>query len=118
MTLPGALLTFRAWPCWPVATMRLRLLDLVEKRAFYVAGPSADDTGLLAGKPVYELVSPKVQVYVMQLYSRKSWTEVLPTPIGAALGSRLKPPKGWQYRSRTLTAIWSRRRGERCIYPG
>jgi hypothetical protein len=22
----------------------------------------------------------------------------------AALGSRLKPPKGWQYRSRTLTA--------------
>jgi hypothetical protein len=84
----------------PVATMRLRLLDLVEKRAFYVERTihRTTDWTFLAGKPVYELVSPKGQVYVMQSYSQI----VDPSPTYAdlaALGSRLKPPKGWQYRS-------------------
>jgi hypothetical protein len=89
----------------PVATMRLRLLDLIEKRAFYVERTihRTTDWTFLAGKPVYELVSPKGQVYVMQSYS-----QIVDPSLGytdlAALGSRLKPPKGWQYRSRTLTA--------------
>ena len=56
----------------PVATMRLRLLDLIEKRAFYVERTIGQTTNwiFLAGKPVFELVSPKGQVYVMQSYSQ------------------------------------------------
>ena len=89
----------------PVATMRLRLLDLVEKRAFYVERTirRTTDWTFLAGKPVYELVSPKGQVYVMQSYSQIADPSLAYADL-AALGSRLKPPKGWQYRSRTLTA--------------
>ena len=89
----------------PVAAMRLRLLDLVEKRAFYVERTirRTTDWTFLAGKPVYELVSPKGQVYVMQSYSQIVDPSLAYADL-AALGSRLKPPKGWQYRSRTLTA--------------
>jgi hypothetical protein len=89
----------------PVATMRLRLLDLIEKRAFYVERTihRTTDWTFLAGKPVYELVSPKGQVYVMQSYSQIVDPSLAYADL-AALGSRLKPPKGWQYRSRTLTA--------------
>jgi hypothetical protein len=89
----------------PVATMSLRLPELIEKRTFYVVRTIRRTTDwiFLAGKPVYELVSPNGQVYVMQSYS-----QIVDPGLGytdlAALGSRLKPPKGWQYRSRTLTA--------------
>ena len=45
----------------PVATMKLGLLDLVEKRAFYVERTIGRTTDwiFLTGKPVYELISPK-----------------------------------------------------------
>lgn len=89
----------------PVATMGLRLVDLIEKRASYVERTihRTTDWTFLAGKPVYELVSPKGRVYVMQSYAQIVDPNLAYTDL-AALGSRLKPPKGWQYRSRTLTA--------------
>ncbi len=52
---------------------------------------------------MYELISPKGRVYVMQSYSQI----VDPTLVYAdliELGSRLKPPRGWHYRSRILDA--------------
>jgi hypothetical protein len=89
----------------PVATMSLGLLELIEKRAFYVERTIGRTTDwiFLAGKLVYELFSPKGQVYVMQSYSQIVDPSLAYTDL-VALGSRLKPPKGWQYRSRTLTA--------------
>jgi hypothetical protein len=86
-----------------VGTMSLSLLELVEKRAFYVERTirRTNDWVFLAGKPVYELTSPKRRIYVMQSYS-----QIVDPSLGyndlAALGSRLKPPKGWHYRSRIL----------------
>src|SRR5690349_5853759 len=55
----------------PVGTLSLDLIDLIEKRAFYVERTvrRTTDWVFLAGKPVYELISPKGQVYVMQSYS-------------------------------------------------
>ena len=89
----------------PVATMSLGLLDLFEKRAFYVERTidRTTDWIFLAGKPVYELIGPQGQVYVMQSYSQIVEPSLAYSDL-AALGSRLKPPEGWQYRSRTLTA--------------
>jgi hypothetical protein len=89
----------------PVATMKLRLLEFIGKRASYVDRTvhRTTDWTFLAGKPVYELVSPKGQVYVMQSYSQIVDPNLRYDDL-AALGSRLKPPPGWQYRSRTLTA--------------
>ena len=58
----------------------------------------ADKEGVnvyLAGEPVYELVSPDGDAFVMQSSS---------TPPGelATLGDRLTPAKGWQFQTRTL----------------
>jgi hypothetical protein len=94
--------------------MGLGLLELIEKRASYVERTigRTKDWVFLAGKPVYELISPKGQVYVMQSYSQIVDPNLRYSDL-AALGSRLKPPKGWQYRSRTLTAdLVAQSRGE------
>jgi hypothetical protein len=51
------------------------------------------------GKPVYELVDPDGNVYVMQAHEEQFPIESLPQ-----LGERLKKlPEGWQYRTRDLT---------------
>ncbi len=51
------------------------------------------------GKAVYELVDPNGNSYVMQAHEAQFPIESL-----ATLGQRLKKlPKGWQYRTRTLT---------------
>ncbi len=55
-----------------------------------------------AGRPVFELVDPQGQCWVMQTYSQvvdKNLTlDDLP-----GLGSRLSLPEGWRYETRTLT---------------
>jgi len=55
-----------------------------------------------AGRPVYELVSPKGEVYMMQ-----SYTQIVDATLTMddlpKLGERLKPPKGWTFRTRVLT---------------
>jgi hypothetical protein len=51
------------------------------------------------GKPVYELVDPDGNVYVMQAHEEQFPIDSLPK-----LGEKLKKlPKGWQYRTRDLT---------------
>jgi hypothetical protein len=68
--------------------------NLVDRRAVFTFD---------AGRPVFELVDPDGRRWVMQSYSQiadKSLTlDDLPE-----LGSRLVPPEGWRYESRTLTA--------------
>jgi hypothetical protein len=54
------------------------------------------------GRPVYELVSPKGVVYVMQSYSLIVDPRLTMAQL-STLGSRLKLPKGWQYRVRVPT---------------
>jgi hypothetical protein len=51
-----------------------------------------------AGKPVFELVDPEGNVYVLQARD-----EEFPIPSLASLGDKLKLPQGWSYRSRVLT---------------
>lgn len=55
-----------------------------------------------AGRPVFELVDPDGRRWVMQTYS-----QVVDKHLGmddlAGLGSRLSPPPGWRYETRTLT---------------
>jgi hypothetical protein len=51
------------------------------------------------GKPVYELVDPDGNVYVLQAHEEQFPIESLPK-----LGEKLKKlPRGWQYRTRNLT---------------
>jgi hypothetical protein len=55
-----------------------------------------------AGRPVFELVDPDGQRWVMQ-----TWSQVIDKNLTlddlAGLASRLDPPQGWRYETRTLT---------------
>jgi hypothetical protein len=50
------------------------------------------------GKPVYELVDPDGNIYVLQAHEERFPIESLPK-----LGEQLKLPTGWQFRTRILT---------------
>ena len=50
------------------------------------------------GKPVFELIDPDGNAYVLQARD-----EQFSIPSLATLGDKLNLPKGWQYRTRTLT---------------
>lgn len=52
------------------------------------------------GKPVYELIDPNGEVFVMQSYSIKKSHQTAHTL--AQLGSKLKLPKGWVFKTGTL----------------
>jgi haloalkane dehalogenase len=53
------------------------------------------------GKNVYELVSPDGHVYIMQSYSQEIDKKLNEDGL-LTLASRLKLPKGWQYRTRKV----------------
>jgi len=55
----------------------------------------------MAGKKVYELVSPKGEVWRMQSYSRTVDPRLSIGDLDS-LGSRLKLPSGWTYRTSVL----------------
>lgn len=59
-----------------------------------------------AGRPVYELISPKGDVYMMQSYAQIVDPKLLLDDL-AGLGKRLKLPKGWTFRTRILQADYA-----------
>jgi hypothetical protein len=54
-----------------------------------------------AGRPVYELVGPEGEVYVMQTWSQQKDPTLVEADL-AGLAPRLDLPEGWSYRARTL----------------
>jgi hypothetical protein len=54
------------------------------------------------GKPVFELTGPDGSVYVMQSYAQIA-DKTLTYHQLAGIGSKLKLPAGWSYKSVTLT---------------
>jgi hypothetical protein len=54
------------------------------------------------GTTIYELISPKGEVYVMQSYAQIVDTNLQVTDL-PNLGQRLKLPVGWKFQTRTLT---------------
>ena len=56
-----------------------------------------------AGKPIYELISPDGDTYVMQTYSQQVDPTLTMADL-ATLGDRLRLPPGWKYQVVTLTS--------------
>jgi hypothetical protein len=56
-----------------------------------------------AGRPVFELIDPDGQRWVMQTYSQVVDKSLTLDDL-AGLGSRLKLPQGWRFETRTLTS--------------
>ena len=73
---------------------------LEEAEPYKVFTPKKTQKMLYAkGKPVFELVDPDGNIYVLQAHGGEFPMESLPK-----LGDRMKKlPQGWQYRTRTLT---------------
>ena len=59
-----------------------------------------------AGRPVYELLSPGGDVYMMQSYAQIVDPKLSADDL-AGLGARLKLPKGWTFRTRVLDADYA-----------
>src|SRR5262249_42146358 len=87
-----------------VAVLHIPWRDLVGRQAYAEIKVSRSTRfAFEAGLPVYELVSPTGETYVMQSYSEI----VDPSQRMAdleSLGSRLKLPQGWLFRTRILSA--------------
>ena len=81
-----------AAPLDPGATMRRYYADATIKRE--------TEWLFLAGRPVYELLTPDQKTYVMQAYSHTVDDHLTGAAL-ATLGDRLHIPEGWQYRVRT-----------------
>jgi len=82
---------------------RLPLLTALEaatgSKPYTIFNPKKTQKMVYAkGKPVYELVDPEGHVYVLQAHE-----EEFPIDTLAKLGEKLKPPSGWQFRTRDLT---------------
>lgn len=85
------------------ATARISIWSLIINQTSNYKENKVDRNSIFfydAGKPIYELISPSGDVYVMQSYS------VQKTPQTQAdlpnLSSKLTLPKGWHYRSGIL----------------
>ncbi|MGY3489081.1 hypothetical protein ACVW1C_006964 [Bradyrhizobium sp. USDA 4011] len=82
---------------------RLPLLTALEaatgSKPYKVFSPKKTQKMVYAkGKPVYELIDPDGNVYVLQAHEAKFPTEAL-----AELGEKLKLPSGWKFRTRDLS---------------
>lgn len=103
---PGNIETFGGLQARHLADVKISLLTLLHGRAKPYTETTVKRTTeyiYRTGRPIYELISPQGVVYVMQTYALivdPNLTEAqLPT-----LGSKLKLPAGWKYRTRKLDA--------------
>jgi hypothetical protein len=83
-------------------TLELSLMDELSAGKPYSIHKVARNTTWVfdAGKPVYQLISPDDSVFFMQSYSVQKQNQDQKTL--ANLGSQLKLPKGWKFRSVVL----------------
>ena len=82
--------------------LKLNLADLVKSIKPYEERKVKRETTWIyqAGKPIFVLIDPKGQVFVMQSYSDQ---KIQQTPASLAnLGQQLKLPKGWAFKTMTL----------------
>lgn len=102
----------KAEPVEPVmrefAGILMRRIAVIELGADFTPGPyelrHVDRRAVFffdAGKPVYELVDPEGQAYVMQARCVGVDPDMTEESL-ATLGERLAPPEGWSYRTRIL----------------
>lgn len=103
--------TFNGLEMREAGVLNISLLDLFELGAPYEQHKVARHTTWVydSAKPIYELIDPDGNVYVMQSYSIQKIPQTEQSL--SQLGSKLKLPKKWQFRTgvlnkaETVTAI-------------
>jgi hypothetical protein len=94
--------TFNGLTMREAGILHVNLLELFKSGAPYKQHQVARQTIWVydAGKPVYELIDPKGNVYVMQSYSIQKMPQTEQSLT--ALASKLKLPKKWQFKTGIL----------------
>jgi len=98
---PGNIETFGGLQARHLADVKISLLTLLHGRAEPYTETTVKRTTeyiYRAGRPIYELISPKGVVYVMQTYALIVDPNLTEAQL-PALGQKLKLPPGWKYRS-------------------
>ena len=82
--------------------LHLSPLDLLKSGTYYQERKVARNTTWIyqLNKPVYELIDPKGQVFIMQSYSTQKYPQTQKSL--ALLGTTLKLPAGWQFKTGKL----------------
>jgi hypothetical protein len=105
-TASGATATFGGIAMTQRATIDLKLWQAKEG-GYRVTAVKRDTVfNYKAGRPVYELISPEGDVYMMQSYSQIVDPRLSSDDL-AGLSKRLKLPKGWTYQTRILPADYA-----------
>lgn len=107
-TKAGKIETFGGLRLVERATLTTRLWQGTVGDRFYKPNKVARTTVFhyRAGRPVYELKAPNGDVYMMQSYAQIADPTLTMDDL-PKLGSRLKLPKGWSFRTRTLDADYA-----------
>lgn len=94
--------SFKGLKMKKVAIINLNPLDFISGLKGYRPHRVERETSFIyeAGKPVYELVNPDGQVYVMQSYSAQK--EALTERDLSKLGGKLELPTGWKFKTGIL----------------
>lgn len=94
--------TIGGLPMHEAATLNMSFSDLLHAGAPYSQHKVARDTTWVynKGKPVYELIDPQGNVFVMQSYSIEKVPQTQQSL--AQLGSKLKLPSKWQFKTGVL----------------
>ena len=89
-------------PMREAGVLHLSVFDLLQSKSSYQEHKVDRQTTLIyqAGKPVYELIDPKGNVFVMQSYSVELSKQTQATLSN--LASKLKLPSGWRFKTGTL----------------
>lgn len=89
-------------PMREAGVLHLSVFDLLKAKSFYQEHKVARQTTWIyqAGKPVYELIDPKGNVFVMQSYSTEFAKQTQATL--SDLASKLTLPSGWRFKTGTL----------------
>ncbi|KGP62843.1 hypothetical protein EP47_14275 [Legionella norrlandica] len=93
--------TISGIPMREAGVLHLSLMDLFKNRPYKTHEVDRKTTWVYqAGKPVFELIDPSGQVFVMQSYSAQKYPQTI-TSL-QQLGTKLKLPKGWQFKTGVL----------------
>ncbi|HHT9950799.1 TPA: hypothetical protein ACT9K3_000622 [Legionella pneumophila] len=96
-----AIKTISGIPMREAGILHLSLMDLFKNKPYQSHVVDRKTTWVYqADKPVFELIDPNGQVFVMQSYSVQKYPQTMNTLT--QLGAKLQLPKGWKFKTGVL----------------
>ncbi|WP_457606289.1 hypothetical protein, partial [Legionella pneumophila] len=99
-----AIKTISGIPMREAGILHLSLIDLFKNKPYQSHIVDRKTTWIYQeGKPVFELIDPTGQVFVMQSYSVQKYPQIMDNL--KQLGDKLQLPKGWKFKTGVLNKL-------------